>query len=1476
MKLFYRSIIVITLAFFGFSQSANASHISGGDISYVCVGQDSFMITLSLFRDCAGIPAPASAAMTFSSTCGGTATATLTKQSFSEISQLCPTQIPNSTCNGGSWPGMEQHIYSGIVVLSPPCNTWTMAWSSCCRNALVTNVNPNGTYLYNTMYSGVDSCNSSPTFTSLPIPYVCNNQVVNYNFGVVEPDGDSIVYFLSPGFTGPTALVTYVAPYTFTQPVSGANAVLNAFNGQLTFTPTATGVYVIVVRIEEYDPVTGVIKGTSIRDIQVVVQNCSNLQPEIDSPGMYNFSGTGVQIDSNTIEVCIGDSFAFDVAISDPDTSNTVNIYHNIYSALDSSAVVTMTPGNPAILHVSWIAQPGSPSFISFTITGIDDACPVVGLVSGVFNIHINPSTYAGLDQTICQGTQWANLQATGGTSFTWVAVSGSPVDTIPTSPNYNMTCWHCDNPSVSPQVTTTYVVYSNLTSTCTNFDTVVVVVAPNFDITMPNDTIICPIDSITLNTSVNPSNLNFNYQWSHGSTIDYDTILSPSGLPIAPTNYRVTISEAGGCIKTGTVFIDLSPPFPPGITISGDTVICFGDSTQLAVNLGDLASVNCGLSIGACVGALTTGIIGTGTQTNSTTSYPAPYGNYYWGAKHQILYTAAELHAMGMVNGGKITSISFDIATLGTVSSFNNFEVKMGCTSSSDLAAAWETGLVTVLPAYAHTATTGWNVHTFTNAYDWDGVSNLVIQICQNQSSWSSAGGSASRFTPTGFQSVRYYRADNANVCSSTNAGTASNSRPNIKFEYCSGADPLGFNYSWAPNSNIDSINIVNPTVYPPTTATYNVVVTDTFGTCSDTITHQVQVVTSFDAGFVLMDTICVNGDSTIALPFIGGGIFSGNGIIDSLVGVFDPLVAGVGTWPINYTVSSPTGGCLSDSTQNIEVISAPDATITPFEICEGSPAVSLTAATSGGIWSGLGVTDPINGIFDPIGLSPGYYDIVYNLTVPCFSVDTFSVKVIKPYSFTFTNPIITVCQDDSVSLANNYVLSTDPLQGNGPVFATWSEQGGAIDSISGMFNATNLPDGDYIVTLELTGANGECGTSQTMIVRVTKIDYPEFPNSLVFCSDLTKAVIYVNPWLFGNGASFIQTPIAPLGATDTLDIQPFGPNGKFNASTSGLGSWELEVTYTNLNGCTGVSTDTIHVLLTPEEPDPIPTVYCEGEEIVLVANATTPDSVYWYGDINLTDTIGIGNDISWGTAPDPTGGPYYVWATQNNWECISASNKFLLDVKESPVAAFEMTYTDTQDVNQVNIPHQNSPIYGYTPFLVEFNAIGTVPSDSLMWYHHYEVKLPTNAPDNSPNASNSANVSYNYATANINAKGELITETFINQLVVTNEFGCKDTANAQIYSVASEQEYNVFTPNGDGLNDIFYLPIFGVNDLKIQIYNRWGKLVYEWEDATQGWNGEDQPDGVYFYVVTGTNNDAAKSEYSKQGTVTLTGSGK
>ena len=72
-----------------------------------------------------------------------------------------------------------------------------------------------------------------------------------------------------------------------------------------------------------------------------------------------------------------------------------------------------------------------------------------------------------------------------------------------------------------------------------------------------------------------------------------------------------------------------------------------------------------------------------------------------------------------------------------------------------------------------------------------------------------------------------------------------------------------------------------------------------------------------------------------------------------------------------------------------------------------------------------------------------------------------------------------------------------------------------------------------------------------------------------------------------------------------------------------------------------------------------------------------------------------------------------------------------------------------------------------------------------------------------------------------------------------------------------------NVFTPNGDGKNDEFRVAYRSIKEFHCWVYNRWGKLVYEWSDPAKGWNGmignRPASEGAYFYVIRALGTDAA-----------------
>ena len=87
-----------------------------------------------------------------------------------------------------------------------------------------------------------------------------------------------------------------------------------------------------------------------------------------------------------------------------------------------------------------------------------------------------------------------------------------------------------------------------------------------------------------------------------------------------------------------------------------------------------------------------------------------------------------------------------------------------------------------------------------------------------------------------------------------------------------------------------------------------------------------------------------------------------------------------------------------------------------------------------------------------------------------------------------------------------------------------------------------------------------------------------------------------------------------------------------------------------------------------------------------------------------------------------------------------------------------------------------------------------------------------------------------------------------------------------------------NVFTPNGDGINDVFKLKTMEkLFDFEIRLFNRWGNQVYAYKgepeefswDGTLYGNGQGAPDGVYFYVATFKDYKGKKKKQS--GSVTI-----
>lgn len=126
---------------------------------------------------------------------------------------------------------------------------------------------------------------------------------------------------------------------------------------------------------------------------------------------------------------------------------------------------------------------------------------------------------------------------------------------------------------------------------------------------------------------------------------------------------------------------------------------------------------------------------------------------------------------------------------------------------------------------------------------------------------------------------------------------------------------------------------------------------------------------------------------------------------------------------------------------------------------------------------------------------------------------------------------------------------------------------------------------------------------------------------------------------------------------------------------------------------------------------------------------------------------------------------------------------------------------------------------------------------------------------------------------TNNYNGSG-----TYTVTLTATNANGCSDTAQSIITVLEGILIPNVFSPNGDGTNDEFYIPNSGLKEYKIEIYDRWGVKIFESEAPSIHWDGHSTSgmpctDGTYYYILHALSNTA---DYSTSGFVTLIGSNK
>jgi gliding motility-associated-like protein len=486
--------IALSVLFLFQSTETRATHIMGGDLTYTCLGGNTYMMQLRLFRDCNGISLGNQATINLSSpTCGNqNITLNLLAGYPIVITPLCPNE-PDVCINGFGTYGVHEYVYKGPVTLSgcwANASDITISWSSCCRNNAITTLSPPGaTYISTDLDASLSPCNNSPDFLNSPIAFFCVNEAVNYNHGAADPDGDSLSFSLVNCRANVGTSNAYVNPYSGTNPLSTASGItIDPATGGLQFTPNATQVGVVCVLVEEYR--NGVKIGEVVRDMQFTIITCINDLPIASGmDGTATLTGT---TGSYNTTVCAGDTVQFTVSSYDKNISNTILIQgpQNVtmgWNQAISGASFTIAPTNPPTGTFFWVPDNSHVGNNIFTVDVADDGCPVngVNIYSYLITVLERPEMDAGNYQVTCSPGDTVTLNATY-TSTT--SQSGAFV----WSPPHGIADTASAMTNTGPDSTMTYTANVTYSNGCTYVDSVIIEVTDGITLPDFNDTTIC------------------------------------------------------------------------------------------------------------------------------------------------------------------------------------------------------------------------------------------------------------------------------------------------------------------------------------------------------------------------------------------------------------------------------------------------------------------------------------------------------------------------------------------------------------------------------------------------------------------------------------------------------------------------------------------------------------------------------------------------------------------------------------------------------------------------------------------------------------------------------------------------------------------------------------------------------------------------------------------------------------------------